>query len=54
MAAMSDIHPINRTLLMLLDNQASRTRHAVEGLEPALFTREPGGDCNSIRDIGDI
>jgi hypothetical protein len=52
----ADFHPINQTLLHLLDNQENRTRCALEGLAPEAFTRSPGspdGDCHSIQQIGE-
>jgi len=48
----SDTHPINLTLMHLLENQMDRTRCALEGLDNAVFVRAPGGGCNSIQDIG--
>ena len=47
------VHPINQTLLHLLDNQQSRTRFALEGLVPEVYDRDPGSGCNSIRLIGE-
>ncbi len=55
---MTTPHPINQTLLHLLDNQQDRTRFALEDLTPEAFTRapgppgSPGGDCHSIQQIG--
>jgi hypothetical protein len=49
---MSEVHPMNRVLLSVLDNQAARTAAAFEGLREDVFSREPGGDCNSILKIG--
>lgn len=51
--SMSDIslHPVNATLLALLDNQCARTEAAFEGLRDDVFTAEPGHNCNSIRAI---
>ena len=46
------MHPINQTLITLLDNQVARTRAALEDLGGDVFTSEPGGDCNSILGIG--
>jgi DinB superfamily len=46
-------HPINQTLLHLLDNQADRTHWALEGLDSPIFTRDPDGDCHSIQQIGE-
>ena len=40
-----------QTLAVLLDNQRSRTRHALAGLPEELFTKDPGGGCNPVRDI---
>ena len=40
-----------QTLAVLLDNQRSRTRHALAALPPELFTRDPGGEANTIRTI---
>ncbi len=39
-------------LLAILDNQASRTAHALADLPQAVFTAAPGGDCHSIAQIG--
>ncbi len=50
---MSELHPINHTLLDLLQNQQDRTRYALEDLNPDVFNRDPGNDCNSIRLIGE-
>jgi DinB superfamily len=53
---MSEPHPINQTLLHLLDNQQSRTHFALQNLTPEAFTRSPGspgGDCHSIQQIGE-
>ncbi len=50
---MSEIHPINQTLLHLLDNQISRSRYAIDGLNEEVFNRNPGNGCNSIRLIGE-
>jgi hypothetical protein len=41
-----------RTLVTILDNQQHRTAAAFEELPETLFSMEPGGDCNTIRDIG--
>jgi len=49
---MNELHPISRTLLAALDNQALRTDRALEGLRSDVFDASPGGDCNSIRGIG--
>ncbi len=48
---MNGPHPINRTLLTLLDNQERRTLAALDGLSESVFAASPGGDCKSIRDI---
>jgi len=40
-----------QTLVVLLDNQQSRLRHALHDLPDDVFTKIPGGDCNCIRDI---
>jgi len=50
---MSKNNPINQTLLHLLDNQADRTRCALEGLDDAAYTRAPESDGNSIQQIGE-
>jgi uncharacterized damage-inducible protein DinB len=50
---MSQPHPINQTLLTLLDNQVARTTAAFEDIERATFDAEPGSDCNSIRRISE-
>jgi hypothetical protein len=52
-AEVLNVHPINQTLLLLLDNQASRTYFAFEGLDAGLFTLDPGAGCNSIQKIGE-
>ena len=49
---MNEPHPISRTLLTVLENQAARTDKALEGLRSDVFDASPGGDCNSIRGIG--
>ncbi len=49
---MSDLHPINRTLLTVLANQIVRTEAVFEDLHDDVFRAEPGGDCNSILEIG--
>lgn len=46
-------HPINQTLHQLLENQADRTRFALEGLYDDTYTRDPGNGCNSIHKIGE-
>jgi DinB family protein len=49
-------HPINQTLLHLLENQENRTRCAFEGLTHEAYSRAPGfpaGDCHSIQQIGE-
>lgn len=48
---MPDLHPINRTLLTVLENQVSRTTFAFEGLNEAVLDTPPGNDCKSIRGI---
>jgi len=50
---MSDINPVNQALITLLDNQASRTTAAFEGLGIESFDACPGKDCNAIRQIGE-
>lgn len=50
---MSELHPINQTLLDILQNQQDRTRYALEDLNPDVFNRDPGNGCNSIRLIGE-
>ncbi|MEQ9616620.1 MAG: DinB family protein [Phycisphaerales bacterium] len=40
-----------QTLSVLLANQQSRLRHALKDLPAELFTKQPGGDCNGIREI---
>ncbi|MCG3178073.1 MAG: hypothetical protein BIFFINMI_00396 [Phycisphaerae bacterium] len=50
---MSELHPTNQALLVALDNQAARTRHALADLPQAIYEAAPGGDCNSIRKIGE-
>ena len=49
---MAELHPINRTLLAILDNQVARTACAFAGLNDQVYRREPGGDCKSIAQIG--
>ena len=49
---MTELHPINRTLLTALDNQVARTVAAFDGLDEATYVAEPGKDCNSIQRIG--
>ncbi len=49
---MSNLHPINRTLLTVLANQIVRTEVAFEDLRDDVFRAEPGRDCNSILGIG--
>jgi hypothetical protein len=51
LCGMSDVHPINRALLTVLDNQIARTEAAFEGLEERTYLAEPGGECNSIQRI---
>ena len=48
---MADLHPINRTLLTLLENQVTRTDAAFDGLDDECVDADPGGDCNTIRKI---
>lgn len=48
---MTSIHPINQTLLTIIDNQIDRTNATFVGLHSGVFTIEPGGDCNSILNI---
>lgn len=48
---MSDVHPINLTLLTLLDNQAARTEAALHELPDSILRASPGFDCNCILDI---
>ena len=50
---MNELNPISRTLLAVLDNQVARTDRALEGLQSDVFDASPGGDCNSIRSIGE-
>ena len=50
---MNELDPISRTLLAVLDNQVARTGRAFEGLQSDVFDASPGGDCNSIRGIGE-
>jgi len=40
-----------RTLTTILDNQLSRTRHAIGGTPDEFFHAQPGGGCNSIANI---
>ena len=49
---MSTLHPINQTLLAVVDNQIVRTDAALEDLRDDVFRAEPGGNCNSILGIG--
>jgi hypothetical protein len=49
---MTSDHPINRTLLTLLENQVRRTEAALEDLDESIFDRTPGGDCKTICQIG--
>jgi len=51
-AEMDELHPINRTLLAILENQTTRTAKALDGLKADVFDAPPGGDCNTIREIG--
>ena len=50
---MNELDPISRTLMAVLDNQVARTDRALEGLQSDVFDASPGGDCNSIRGIGE-
>lgn len=50
---MPDTHPTNRTLLAILANQVTRTAAAFEDLTQDVYEHQPGGDCNSIRGIGE-
>jgi len=50
---MPDTHPINQTLLDLMDNQVARTKYALAGIKPEVFTQDPGNSCNSIQKIGE-
>ena len=50
---MPDIHPINQSLLTVLENQVARTVAAFEAMDDSLFSAAPGRDCNSIRQIGE-
>ena len=43
---------MNRTLQRVLANQRARLHAALDGVRTDDFTREPGGDCNSIARIG--
>ena len=52
LVCMSELHPINRTLLTVLANQIVRTEAAFEDLGDDVFRTEPGGDCKSILEIG--
>ncbi len=49
---MSTLHPINRTLLAVVDNQIARTDAVFEDLREDVFRFEPGGDCHSIIEVG--
>ena len=49
---MSTLHPINQTLLAVVDNQIVRTDAALEDLRDDVSRFEPGGDCHSIIGIG--
>ncbi|MCC7407961.1 MAG: DinB family protein [Phycisphaeraceae bacterium] len=46
------LDPVVGVLLVMLDNQAARTRHALEGIEEREFLAAPGGDCHSVQQIG--
>ena len=48
---MDQPHPINRTLLTVLDNQTRRLHAALDDLPAGALDAAPGGDCNSIRGI---
>jgi hypothetical protein len=48
---MGQLHPVNQTLLVVLDNQIARTAAAFEGLSEGALDAAPGGDCHSIRQI---
>lgn len=47
---MSDTHPTAATMQALLNNQADRTRAALDGMDDALLDRDPGGGCMTIRE----
>ena len=49
---MDAVHPSNRALLVLLENQVTRTQAVFEDLSDEAFDAAPGGDCHSIREIG--
>ena len=40
-----------QTLSILLENQRSRTRHALTGLSSELYTKDPGEGVNTIRAV---
>jgi len=48
---MNDLHPINRTLLTMLDNQRDRTAAAYENMRDETLNAEVEGDCNTILGI---
>jgi hypothetical protein len=48
---MAELHPMNRALLTLLENQVQRTAAALDGLPETLLTQRPGGDCKTILEI---
>jgi hypothetical protein len=48
---MSQLHPVNQTLLVVLDNQIARTVAAFEGLGESALDAPAGGDCHNIRQI---
>ena len=48
----AELHPVNRTLLTLLENQVERADAALENLPEEIFDTSPGHDCNSIAAIG--
>lgn len=50
---MSEMHPTNQALITILENQKVRTAAAFEELSAEVYEVEPGGDCNSIRRIGE-
>ncbi len=49
---MDELHATNRALLMVLENQVSRTLAALGGVEGDVFLAAPGGDVHSIGEIG--
>ncbi len=48
----SDRQATHATLLTWLENQVNRTRCALIDLDHGVYIHDPGGDCNSIREIG--